>query len=208
LDNIVRYCLPCSENAGVLVRRTAPALEKKRAASAERSKAKQATKRAKARESETRAGIHIPTEAARIWRLMKPYHRGRRLPPIKIRNRSWGTSGHCKIGNEIVLSISPGADASEVWNLISHELCHEARGLGYSGGKHAAHDQRFYAILTDVTRKRFGISVPLHEHRGKFGYAVDAIITNALYVSGLTADGGKPFIDEGLAEKRREKAAA
>lgn len=40
MDNTVRYCLPCSERAGVLVRRVAPTLERKRKARDERAAAK------------------------------------------------------------------------------------------------------------------------------------------------------------------------
>lgn len=206
LDNVIRYCLPCSEKCGVLVKRSAPALEKKRAAAYTRSREKAATKRQKQRESETWGGIHIPTEAKIIWRLMKPYCGSRAMPKIRIRNKSWGTSGHCKIyDSEIVLSISADAGPSDVWGLLAHELCHAARGASYSNGRWAVHDERFYAILTEVTRKRFLVDIALHEHSGRWGYAVDWLIRGRLYESGLTAKDGTPFIDVDLADERQRK---
>lgn len=211
LDNVIRYCLPCSENSGVLVKRSAPALEKKRAAAYTRSREKAATKRQKQRASETWGGIHIPTEAKIIWRLMKPYHGGRAMPKIRIRNKSYGTSGHCKLYSvdaEIVMSISPNAGTADVWNLLAHELCHSARGASYAKGRWAMHDERFYAILTEVTRKRFLIDVALHEHSGRWGYAVDWLIRDRLHEAGLTTRDGQVFIDVDLADERRSKRDA
>jgi hypothetical protein len=52
-DSTVRFCWPCSEAAGRLVQRRAPALERKRSQAAERRAAKSAD--AKAREAEVRA---------------------------------------------------------------------------------------------------------------------------------------------------------
>lgn len=209
MDNVVRYCLACSEKSGVLVRRSAPALEKKRAAAYTRSQEKAAAKRERQRDTETRAGIHIPSEARRIWRLMKPYHRGRAMPEIVIRNKSWGSSGHCKIGQgEIIISISADVGPATVWQLLAHELCHEARRYSLKGGRAAMHDERFYTILTEVTRKRFGVSTPLYEHAGRWGYAVDHLIEVALHRAGLTSKDGVPFIDKAVAAERAETDAA
>jgi hypothetical protein len=84
----VRYCWPCSTAAGVLVERTAPALERERATAAERNQAKAAAKRhrasverARARQRETGrytvAGVDLRDELARYAKL--PIFRGTRL---------------------------------------------------------------------------------------------------------------------------------
>lgn len=48
-DSIVRFCLPCSEEAGRLVERTAPVVERRSKALAEKREAKEAAKREAAR---------------------------------------------------------------------------------------------------------------------------------------------------------------
>lgn len=210
MDNVIRYCLPCSEKQGVLVKRVAPALEKKRAASASRSRDKAAAKRDKQRAADTWGGIHIPTEAKKIWRLLKPYHKGTKaLPPIRIRKRSdYSYSGHCKFGDEVVLSMHPDLDPSDVWGLLAHELVHEVRRNGWSGDRRTVHDERFYTILTDLTYKRFGVRVPMHKLVGRFGYQADRLTCGALWRAGLAAVDGKPMIDTALAAKRKAERAA
>ena len=51
-NNVVRYCLPCSGKAGVLVERIVPALEVKRKAAKKRASKKAATKRSAALQRE------------------------------------------------------------------------------------------------------------------------------------------------------------
>lgn len=50
-NNVLRYCLPCSEKTGKLVERTCPALDAKREAKAERKRAKAAKRPAKPRQT-------------------------------------------------------------------------------------------------------------------------------------------------------------
>ena len=79
LDSTVRFCLPCSEEEGKLVRRVAPALERKRAASAVRTQAKQQDEvRARARRAATSVSavvsdreepVRIDKLLAEVWRL-------------------------------------------------------------------------------------------------------------------------------------------
>lgn len=56
-NSIVRYCLPCSENAGVLIERVAPALERQRNAKTAMREQRRRTERERAVEAKARALI-------------------------------------------------------------------------------------------------------------------------------------------------------
>ena len=104
-NDVRRYCLPCSAKRGTLVERIAPALEKKREQRAAFVSVKVKEKRVRERQKQLPAKEQaridrlrkqmITNEAERIWKLMQPYHKGKRLPQIVIakgqnRGRQYG----------------------------------------------------------------------------------------------------------------------
>ena len=102
MNDVRRYCLPCSSKTGKLVQRVAPTLEKQRIAKKASVKKKNVAKRATAakrtapvkaqqRIDEQRSKM-IHNEAEKIWKLMQPYHNGKPLPKIKIaKGKNWGS---------------------------------------------------------------------------------------------------------------------
>lgn len=222
MNDVKRYCLPCSAKSGVLVQRTAPALEKQRDASKTKQVAKQTAKRKKEsaikkkqaektkaqqaiwREQRLTAerqkkiakaelnwigDLNIPKEAVRLWKLLEPYHRGRALPPIEIRNNNYrGNLGWAHVGQSwrgIVVK-KQGSEFS-TWTLLLHELTHMAVGVRYPKGRNgrcSAHDETFYKAMKDVTERRWKTRISFYEVT-KYGYNVDGIIGSQLYKQGV-----------------------
>lgn len=146
-DATVRFCLPCSEQTGRLVKRTAPALERKRAAKTataqERAKARRDRDRQRARrkryvEVEERDGSvgEVDTHATMKRMLRLPAMRDRmretfgfekrRLPELTLRRRaSSGVSAHAYPWEwRIAMTIGPCESRISVEELILHELVH------------------------------------------------------------------------------------
>ena len=185
-DDVRRYCLSCSESTGRLVERVAPALERKREAgrlkSAERAKSKKQTKR----ESETFNGVHIPSEARRLWKLF-----GKRssLPEITVRQRRNGdyVSGHAYPWEKRI-TITVGTDPIDTWGVLAHELCHVAVGSSRTAtGSRSWHGEDFYRALVDVTLRRFKLDkLPtLGSLSDLTGYKVDGAIRAGLRDAGV-----------------------
>lgn len=186
LDDVRRYCLPCSQRSGRLVQRACPALERERAQRAERSKERAAAKRSKERQraeaARSHSGVNIDREAAKLWRLMAPYHRGRALPEIEIRRRPAGYSTGRASSRRVVMTLGAGEPPCGVLMLLAHELAHSAcPGSG--------HQERWADCYSQAARERWG-----REHftgiRPARGYAVD------------------PYIEQGIARALAAQEAA
>lgn len=192
MNDVRRYCLPCSSKTGRLVQRVAPVLEKKRSAKkavvAKRSARKRATaaNRRKATASVASVkrqaerfgeyGMPIQKEAERIWKLLEKRHRGRQLPNLRI---SWKTTkvdadGKMWFGGrvagmafhsdwEIMLKPQPS------WATLAHELCHLAVGVGHG------HNEVFYRTLKEVYEARWKKHMDWSKVT-RFGYIVDRIM--------------------------------
>lgn len=136
LDDTRRYCLPCSDKTGRLVKRACPTIEAKKearqTAQAERAarvRAKQRTKRCAAQEAarerkralwEARPGVDLRAETARIWKTVRRVakaegkelllHAKYGMPPIELRaGRGAGEHGHASPANGAVVYVSPPA---------------------------------------------------------------------------------------------------
>lgn len=201
-NDIVRYCLPCSSKAGVLVERFAPKLEAQRQAA----KVRQADKEKRARATKARQaakvkhdkqlinkvrtfgleGFHIETEARKIWKLLTPYHNGKALPTIAVQDKGFtvkgdrvewhmrSIAGYAQIErNHIWLKANP------TWKTLAHELVHVAVGVRQGEHNRKAHDKVFYDCLRDVTQRRFNISISFFTVK-RYGYEVDGIIQTQL----------------------------
>ena len=191
-NDVRRYCLPCSADAGVLVERIAPALEKKRAAKKVATTKKQASKRAtvsrnnapakeQARIDAKRKAM-IQKEAEKIWKLMQPYHNGKRLPTINIvRARNWGSQyGHAE-GSLRSIQVNVDLDqdklrSKRVWEVLAHELAHCAVPPQQREGRgRDTHSRDFYHCLRHVWQERWNCSISFFEV-STWGYSVDHII--------------------------------
>lgn len=192
MNDVRRYCLPCSKKEGVLIQRTAPALDKKRATRTTATKQKQARKRATASKNnapvkaqariDKQREVMINKEAARIWRLMQPYHNGKPLPTITIvrgqnRNRQYGYARPAHNMVQINVDKDQGTYSSRrVWSVLAHELAHCAVPPKNTGGKNRdTHNREFYYCLRDAWQRRWQVSISFFEVK-TWGYSVDHII--------------------------------
>ncbi len=141
LDSVVRYCLPCSKKTGSLVKRTCPALERKRAAKLQRSAAKRSRKTERTREAETARWVvgrfDLRAEARKLCRLVKIP-----LPKLERRFRARDYTTGRSWGGRVVLTMPPGVSEHEALALLCHELAHEAADSG--------HDQRWRSYFIDL----------------------------------------------------------
>ena len=134
-----------------------------------------------------REGYKIEKEAAKLWKLLEPYHKGARQPKIEIMTRG------CRVSDDgfvwqnlsnvagyadydrytVVLKIAPE------YETLAHELVHFAVGSRYKNGIRQVHDRTFYNCLKDVLERRFKIRISFCEV-SRYGYNVDAIIEKQL----------------------------
>lgn len=152
MNDVRRYCLPCSAKTGVLVQRTAPALDKKRAASKAKTQEKQTVKRVKQVQARSHAGFDWQKEAQRIWRILcKQNNKTMRMPVIKVVNRKRAaSSGYCYYSQHMI-SMQMGTNTVDAWETLAHELNH---AIGYHG-----HDHNFYRSLKALTEARWKVRI-------------------------------------------------
>ena len=129
-DDVRRFCLPCSAKTGRLVERSAPSLEKQRAAKAQAAAEKRKARERKAREKEiaarTIAGVDIVKETERLMKL-PAFSRLRTTPTFKVRRFSSMPSklGHAEVWrNHIQMHDYPGCTREDVEETLVHELVH------------------------------------------------------------------------------------
>jgi hypothetical protein len=129
----VRFCFPCSTDAGVLVERTAPSLERKRAAAKTRAKEKAAKKAAREdAQWMTQDGLDLRKELRRLWKLdvWEDGFKNRKAPPKLTvhwsRNpQKYWVTGHAKgWAYKIHLTLPIGCDRAKASQVLLHELTH------------------------------------------------------------------------------------
>lgn len=195
-NNIVRYCLKCSETEGVLVERVAPTLVKKREAGAARSSAKAEAKRRKERDKKflkltDAAGRTVEfnpeSELARIVRAgEREFERGFSVPVLDWRR---GTSGHTS-GRAWTYRITAtfGAQAEGAWATLVHEAAHSLTAqLGYQKEHHGDRWRSTYRVLVRALVK----DIPVGAFRGQhenYCYAIDRTIIEALREMGKESE--------------------
>lgn len=170
MDSTVRYCLPCSEEAGRLVERVAPALHRKRAAKAATAQRKRGERSAREREAKRErevlvvrevdgslGEVDIPKTLERMIRLPVlrdlaeracPYER-LRAPVVTLRRSQDKpyTSGHAPYYSwRFVVTAAADPQRIEFEEVLLHELVHllipEHR-----------HDARFRSLLVLAARE-------------------------------------------------------
>jgi hypothetical protein len=190
-NDVRRYCLPCSAKSGRLVDRVAPSLEKKRekrtAIVEQKNKEKRVRVAKKLQPTKEQQRIDrlrakmIHKEAERIWELMKPYHKGKRLPNIVIakgqnRGRQYGHAESW--ANRIQVNVDRQQSVSRskrVWEVLAHELCHCAVPPIMRNGVRDVHSREFYHCLRDIWQRRWGCEISFAKV-STWGYSVDYII--------------------------------
>lgn len=160
LEDIRRFCIPCSVSAGVLVRRVCPAAAKVSSSSKSRSASKQRTRRrAKARpraaaKQRQRArevidGIDVAREVTRVWAHALRLHGSRmwvqQTPILTVtRSNATHTSGFANTSNRIHLTIGDQCTRFDLCSLIAHEVGHHMIGF------HEDHNDRFWTGLVEL----------------------------------------------------------
>lgn len=145
-NNIVRYCLPCSAEAGVLVERSAPSVERKREA---RSEVTAERRKRKADRERERRYVH---EGIDYEKLMRKYLR---LPAFRVGGRPMGApelvlvrhryGPSSRLGSawgsyQVRLNLGPRMPWQQVTHTLIHELVHI---YGSRTGKFYGHDRGF-----------------------------------------------------------------
>jgi len=196
MDDVRRYCLPCSAATGRLVERTCPARET--AAQARAAAAKEKVARQVDREEDAAMTFGyfpqlIRTAFARYARLrawgpslarvtfnlrFKGYTRALmegRPAPETILHYARYTSGHCYGRSRIVVTV--GYDPADAHLTLLHELAHAA-APSYGEG----HGRAFYARLHDAIFEVTGARIPGGLRGHVFHAAARARVSDWLYV--------------------------
>lgn len=187
LDASVRYCLPCSMGSDRLVKRVAPALERKRQQAAARTVAKRQTAAQRERE-ETRRRCCVevvePDGSTGELDVFATLRRMQRLAAVREvmafgwmedepveftlrRRRDRAVTGRAWPGIEIVVSVGIEQPRERVEELILHELLH------YVLPAKTAHGREFRTALMRAARAWWPDVTP--EWRGHV-YRMDAAI--------------------------------
>lgn len=187
----VRYCLPCSEAAGVLVERVAPALERKRAVkSARRSSASARAAESLAARSVVNARdaagrdvmVDVLAEVAECAKLL-----GIRRPKVTVarsKTRS-GTSGRAwPEEHRIHITTSAGRPCAErLREVILHECVHVADTVRTKRTHHDYHGPKFKRALYNAAAARWPeVAAMLDEGliRSRQAYDLDEQIVGAM----------------------------
>lgn len=217
----VRFCLSCSEAEGKLVRRVAPALERKR----ERAVAKTSVERQSRRERERTAARRKrfasclePDGSSGEVDVRRTLERMVRLPTLQAAlrddGRTWlaardveftlhhgsraGCGGRAWPGSRVHFTVGPGCPRAQVEELILHELAHYLLPSGVH------HGQRFRSTLMAAAREwfpgvrpRWVASAP-RDARGRAAavYAMDARIWREAWRLADGVEGDYPDWDE------------
>lgn len=192
MNDVRRYCLPCSSKTGKLVQRVAPTLEKQRTAKKAAVKRKTVAKRAsvakrtapaKAQQRvDAKRAKMIHEEAEKIWKLMQPYHNGKPLPKINIaRGKNWGSQYGYAESTFRHIQVNVDRDqtperSQRVWQVLAHELCHCAVPPIKRNGARDVHSREFYHCLRDIWQRRWKCEISFATV-STWGYSVDHIIT-------------------------------
>lgn len=179
-DDVRRYCLPCSEKSGRLVKRTCPALDRKRAAGKARSTEKAKAKRDRSRAVEDKKwivdGLDLRVEAKRFWNLPSlRERRGRRnFPEIEVvrRTREY-SSGYCWYGRTPQITVRAGTCRWGAAYTLLHEMTHAVVGV-------EGHSQRYWNYVQAAAREAWPEVDFEFQHGPNTGHAVGWWIVSKL----------------------------
>jgi hypothetical protein len=180
-NNVVRYCLPCSGKAGVLVERVAPAVERQREANAAKAAAKRRAKegreRAKRAAYYTVDGVNLHDEMVKLCRLPAFGGRSGRMAknPPKLRIRRAAEPPRSRYGiawwfrNEIQVTTWPTRTRYSALETLLHELVHVYTRYDCD----RPHDKTFKRKFRDAAHEAWGIlKWPEHAYHGTYEFAL------------------------------------
>lgn len=186
-NDVRRYCLRCSETEGVLVERTAPSLERKRAAKTEFRKAKtQRLAEYKAARMEAQlvdaTGVEHVVDLEALTRQALADMGYRKWVKVN-RQRRPGVRGHAHPTlaiPEIHYSIMEGVSYERVLEMVYHEAAHVASGNRIAEGSRRWHGAAFRRTLADGLQKRWPFLVYGSVTGSDGAYAADERIVQQL----------------------------
>lgn len=170
MNDARRYCLPCTEESGLLKERVCLALEKLRAEKVERrneaAKKQRAAKKRRAAKARSAAvdrskdrewvdGLHVPTEVARLLRLDCWLGAFKGHTPAFNLTRSKGSvfSGRAWPGVfRMHFTIGLKCSAAEACHLLVHELAHLA------AGENEGHGALFFGFHRAAVCEAYGVA--------------------------------------------------
>jgi hypothetical protein len=209
MNDVRRYCLPCSAKTGKLVERVAPSLEKQRVAKQAATRKKNVAKRATVAKRNAPIKIRqkreaerqriFEKEADRIWALFFPNGTTRKRPPIKlVYSKNRDCSGLWD-GWRVLVRIPRWSDGGAwAWEVLAHELCHAAQTITHETLWEGSHGRTFYTTLKPVIEKRWNVRMDWSFINGytdtskSWGYKVDWEMTRQLKESGKVKFAYKP----------------
>lgn len=190
-DDIIRYCLPCSEKTGRLVERVAPALERERDSGAERAATKAKAKRQRdaatrerKRQAETERytveGVDLREELKRLARLRAFGGRSGPLvtnpPTFDISRRTvmprstlgWASPWD----NRLVVSTWPGMTLADAKETLVHELAHLV--VGKDRMSQSWHGKEFQRVMDAAFREAYKVTPTFREnaYHGRYAAAL------------------------------------
>jgi hypothetical protein len=208
MNDVRRYCLPCSASTGKLVERVSPTLEKQRVAKQAATRKKNVAKRAtvakrtapikmrQKREAERQRIFE--KEADRIWDLFFPNGTTRKRPAIKlVYSKNRDCSGLWDGWRVLVRIPRWSVGGAWAWEVLAHELCHAVVGSRHDD-REGSHGRTFYTTLKPVIEKRWNVRMDWSFINGytdtskSWGYKVDWEMTRQLNKSGKVKFAYKP----------------
>lgn len=204
-DASVRFCQSCSAASTRLVKRTAPALERQRAAKSASTAERAARKRVRAAAAERDRFVVSTHDGQRLDlreemdammrgslelrdRLREAGEPSRWRPQLVVRRGRSGThvSGRCEWdGSVITLTVRPGSDSHDVREVLLHELVHAVTcwGLPHSGRRGrdgqatAGRDWHGSVFRTALCRSAFELwGTTVHPDDHREAYGLDGLI--------------------------------
>jgi hypothetical protein len=179
-DDIRRYCWPCSTEAGYLIQRHAPALERKRKDAKTKRQAAEQRQRERVRAirhaREVVDGVDVGKEIVRLIKLpalrdeLPEWMRGRRVP-WTLHRGSGVFSGHAASRSYVHLTFG-SAHAATVKMVLCHELAH------YVLPDSEHHTGRWARCYARAVREAYGVDV--RPRRGERTFALDRRVVEAL----------------------------
>jgi hypothetical protein len=188
--DVRRYCLPCSERAGVLVERTCPSQERERSLRKENRRKKQtrqkqteaqkkiAARKARAQrqfDRERVLGIHVPSHFQRVCespcvaRALELLERNR--PTVKVRRRqsSAHTSGHAALWTgRVVLTLPEPCTWGQLAVIVAHEIAHVCCA------DEEWHGAAWRAMFLEILAEAYGLAATWPVKNGKPATIYDA----------------------------------
>jgi hypothetical protein len=201
-DDVRRFCLPCSKSTGKLVRRTAPALERERAAARERSTRKQQGKRKavarrrgaqKARDDARRyiMGQDVQT-LCRRWYRLKAWDRSvlgpfglagmpKRTPELVVRrgNKDY-ISAHASAGRHRITMTVPKSWTEPTPKRVADLLMTIVHELAHLFAPYDNHGDKYQRQFCTAVRAIWGEAVTDGVVSGPRGYALTRLFTKRL----------------------------